>query len=100
MAEAKQRCAIGRAYYSVLIRARNLLRRNITVPREKTHSFVIDRYLNGRSKTQQDIGDNLNQLRTYRTRADYEDNLPQLGYFVALVLELADDTAKCLRKLP
>ena len=102
LVEAKQRCAVSRAYYSVLIRARNYLRRKdgIRAPRLDTHAFVIDKYRSSDAQDRRDIADNLNELRKYRTLADYEDSVPLLGRFVGLALGYAKKTAELLGKSP
>ena len=101
LAEAKQRCAVSRAYYSVFIRARNLLRRkdHVYVPRDRTHQFVIEQFRGAPIAERQEIGDHLQELLKYRTNADYDDSIPQLAWFVELVLKMAADTEDLLKRV-
>lgn len=102
LVEARQRCAVSRAYYSVFIRARNHLQRKdgIRVPSRNTHEFVVNQYRAGASQQRQEIADYLNELRKYRTLADYEDHAPNLGKFVELVLGMAKETANLISGRP
>ena len=99
--EAKLRSAISRAYYSVFIPARNHLKDNgrrcpIETP---THKWVINEYKTNSNKDWQVIGDQLDQLRGYRHKADYEDRYEAVDYDVDVAIEIADDTINLLQNM-
>ena len=78
--EAKLRSAISRAYYAAFIQARNFLRDRdqITIPREKTHKYVIEQFQNSADEKRRKLGEKLQRLRDFRNQADYNDIFPKL----------------------
>ena len=80
--EAKHRCSISRAYYSVFIIARNHLRdtNEVTIRRDKVHTFVRRKFerpprkgSNENAQNYRRIGVLLGRLSDNRSRADYDD---------------------------
>lgn len=80
--EAIYRAAISRAYYSVFCYSRNYLLKNGLLTEEDlrrrgelegSHRIVINVYLFGESRQLKKIGSDLNKLRRYRVKADYDD---------------------------
>jgi len=75
--EAELRCAISRAYYAAQCTARNHLRDRENqqgVPLDgRAHQTVIDLFLGSQDRARRKVGDDLRQLRTARTQADYFD---------------------------
>lgn len=78
--EAKLRSAISRAYYAAFIQTRNFLRDRdqITIPREKTHKYVIEQFQNSADEKRRKVGEKLQRLRDFRNQADYNDTFPKL----------------------
>lgn len=82
--EAKLRCAISRAYYSVFCLARNYLRdieEDYELKKSKEygirpHRYVIDRFRRSNTKGYNNIGTSLERLLKMRHEVDYEDILP------------------------
>lgn len=79
--EAKLRCLISRAYYSVFCLARNYLR-DVEQDREvlkwrdyetKVHSYVKNRFFYSRNKDYKKIGTALDRMRLIRNNVDYDD---------------------------
>jgi uncharacterized protein (UPF0332 family) len=84
LCEAKCRCAISRAYYSIFCSARNYLRDVRQDQRLKrkpeagfnVHQHVISELLADRTDGNiKRLGQNLDRLRTLRNEADYDDFL-------------------------
>ena len=74
--EASQRTAISRAYYGVVITARNALASRGGLPFSKTgkmHGEVADRLQNGTNPSERQVGFTINAMRRIRNRADYDD---------------------------
>lgn len=80
--EAKLRASVSRAYYSVLIRARNHLRdiHGLSFNDKKLHTEVIGKFCNPpknaptpTQKTYNELGVNLGRLSDNRGKADYHD---------------------------
>lgn len=72
--EAKDRTAIGRAYYAAFWKARNFLRdKEGFIPIDKVHESVRNQFLHSDSIIKRKIGENLRRLCTKRNKADYEE---------------------------
>jgi uncharacterized protein (UPF0332 family) len=100
--EAKARTAISRAYYAAFIEARNFLRdrEGITAPANShPHAFVINYFKRGGDLIRQNIGDDLDYLRSFRKLADYEDVLYRQPQRVQQSLDLADKVIQNLDRL-
>src|SRR6266849_725492 len=92
--EAELRSAISRAYYAAFCKARNYLRdrRHLTLSRgAEAHSEVQDEFQLSPDRRFKEIGENLNRLRTFRNRADYNDVFAGLNNTTVLCIELADN---------
>ena len=78
--EAYYRTIIGRAYYAAMLSARKVS--NITDSSQGTHKTVINYW----KKRKRVIGNRLEELKTYRTDADYnmEKNISQRDAGIAL----------------
>lgn len=81
--EARYRASISRAYYAAFGKARDHLRfhENIQEPRPlvsstgeriNIHQYVRETYMS--RSGQEGIGADLNRMRLYRNRVDYDDN--------------------------
>jgi len=101
IAEAKQRSAISRAYYSVFIPARaHSYREHPLLQSDKRHKSVINHFKkNSVDEIRRRIGKQLNRLRLWRNRADYEDKVPNLAWRADSAVNLADETAKLIGRL-
>lgn len=98
--EARVRSAISRSYYSVFCSARNyLIRKNVRPPKQEIHMFVKDQYLNSPVTAKRQIGSNLDRLRIYRNKADYEDAFDGLDNTAVLHIAMARMTIDELSKL-
>jgi len=98
--EAIFRTAISRCYYGVFCLARNrLIARNIKIPKEDTHKFVIEQFKKSNNRMERAIGKNLNRLRYERNRADYDDKTDVDAKDAKLSLELAKRSLEGLRRL-
>jgi hypothetical protein len=77
--EADWRSAANRAYYALMLEAREaLLRWGFPLPhRDQVHSFVRLRFITANDRDLKAIGQALEELGRLRNMADY-----QLGYFV------------------
>lgn len=71
---AHRRAASGRAYYALLLEARELLRRwgFAPPPRDRVHSFVRLRFVYTADPSMQKIGIDLDELGQLRNKADYD----------------------------
>jgi len=77
--EAALRSAISRAYYAAFCSARNLARdkNGLVLPRgPEVHGVIRDHFETSPDRVRRKIGTDLNRLRDYRNRADYDDVLP------------------------
>lgn len=80
--EARQRCAISRAYYAAFMRAQNHLRfvdGDIHIPADyQVHGYVRRKFKRSRNPRRKQVADLLNNLRLVRNDADYEATVPNL----------------------
>ncbi len=100
--EAELRSAISRAYYAAFCKARNYLRdrRHLILSQgPEAHSEVQDTFQVSPDRRLKEIGENLNRLRTFRNRADYNDVFSGLNNTTILCIGLADDVVSELRGL-
>jgi hypothetical protein len=99
--EAKLRCAISRAYYANYCMARNHLRdkEGHRIPREDSHRYVIEQFINSSDRKRTDLGKDLNRLKISRTMADYDDEFPGTGPSTIVALRLADSVMAKLGEL-
>jgi len=80
--EAKSRAATSRAYYAAFCSARNHLKNidDVKVPATNAHQIVREKYKNASYDGERvKIGNQLNQLGTYRNHADYHDQYDDSG---------------------
>lgn len=78
--EASLRSAISRAYYAAFCSARNFAcaKDGLVLPRPRApevHGLVRDHFEASHDRARRKIGTDLNRLRDYRNRADYDDVL-------------------------
>lgn len=75
--EARERSAISRAYYSVVIQARTKisLLNGEKAPRKNTHAWTIKKFNSNTSPQAKSIGARLLRLKKRRERADYDDHI-------------------------
>ena len=77
--EAALRSAISRAYYAAFCSGRNFARdKENFVPQgtAEDHKRLSVHFRKNRDRTRKKIATDLNRLRDYRNRADYDDVLP------------------------
>src|SRR5262245_12041566 len=102
--EAHWRTAVGRAYYTVFLEAREALRRwGCSIPpREQAHRFVRLRFSFPADVTLKRIGDSLDQLGRWRNHADYELS-PGKPFATSrasqMAVTLADDAVELLDQI-
>ncbi len=100
--EARYRSAISRAYYAAHNKAREKLEQ-LGAPAismgSNVHQQVIALYENGGSRPEKIIGDNLQQLRTWRNKADYNAETRNWDKQFNAQLKRADQTLKNLQSL-
>ncbi|HLO88449.1 MAG TPA: hypothetical protein VK203_26060 [Nostocaceae cyanobacterium] len=106
--EAKLRCLISRAYYSVFCLARNYLieiDHDIEVENSKkyntnVHEDVITKFRYSQDTDYHKISNNLYSMRKYRNEADYNDCIPyHLLNTARNTIDLANRTIILLEKL-
>jgi uncharacterized protein (UPF0332 family) len=89
--EAKLRSSISRSYYAAFCKARNNLRgERHSIPRQNTHRYVIDQFLDSPDRVRKRVGAHLDRLRKDRNKADYDDKVARLSDMTAKALRLAD----------
>lgn len=91
--EARLRSAISRAYYAAFCKARNHLRdrEERSIPRGgQVHRYVRNQFMKSPDRARKKVGENLNQLRIYRNKADYEDTVTGLSATTRRALRLAE----------
>ena len=101
-AEACHRAAISRAYYAALLTARSLLslQWGVEVPETaEIHTFIARWFLAEEGVEEQEIGALLDRLRNRRRRADYDDNVPNVGSLAARSLADAQTVIERLAHL-
>jgi uncharacterized protein (UPF0332 family) len=108
LCEAKCRCAISRAYYSIFCSARNYLRderqdqrlKRKSEPGFNVHQHVISELLADRTDEKvKRLGQNLERLRTLRNQADYEDVLSTYTSKTKLAFQLSKVSESILNNL-
>ena len=101
--EARQRCAMSRAYYAVFARARNHLRYidgDPNVPSDPSaHRYVRDQLRRSRDPRRRTLATLLGNLRTYRNQADYDNSIPALSSNTATALQQAAHAIGILNSL-
>jgi len=88
--DADLRSSISRAYYCVFHKARlRLLQKwNISISRTvNPHNQVRIEFFNKKYKR---IAANLDRMRAYRNKADYQDSVASLGYMASETLRRAN----------
>jgi hypothetical protein len=100
--EGKYRIAISRAYYAAYIIARNHLRDvdKLIIPPIDAHRFVIKTYADDADPIRVDIGDKLQNLKTKRIQADYQDKFRgDIGKTAQDMLRIAEETIALISTL-
>ena|SRR2546423_11209069 len=100
--EAESRSSISRAYYAAFCKARNYLRdrKHLTLSEgAEVHTEVQKEFLRSNDRRLKEVGENLNRLRTYRNRADYQDIFARLNDTSILCIGFADDVISEIKRL-
>jgi len=100
--EAKLRSSVSRAYYAAFCRARNHLRdiEGQSIPPDSdVHTYVRDKFNDSFDSFHKKIGSNLNRLRLYRNKVDYDDSVPGLLQTVIVSLKQSETVISTLSKL-
>lgn len=99
--EADWRSAASRAYYAVFHIARNLLRHaGFRVPdAARAHSYLALRLQNCGKSLIQKAGEDLETLRDWRNKADYDLHIPFAEVVGVTAYNLAHDTFQLLEDL-
>lgn len=102
--EAHQRTAVGRAYYSLFLEAREVSRRwgFLIPPREQAHRLVRLRFSFPASADLKRIGDALDQLGRWRNHADYDLSAaksPPYSRAAPVAVLMADDAVVLLGQI-
>lgn len=101
--EANKRSAISRAYYAVLIQAREKAseRSGDNYPTDgRTHRWTIRKYKQDNSPNVKGIGEKINRLKKRRERADYDNVVPNLDKELSSALQEASSLLHRLSNLP
>ena len=90
--EALKRCAISRAYYSVLIQSRSKMaaRLGVRPPKWGTHGWTLDRLRLDGDRHLKQIGIELGRIKKKREKADYEDDISNISKELDYTLQVAD----------
>ena len=91
--EASLRSAISRAYYAAFCTARNHLRdkESRAIPGgAQVHRYVREQFQNSADSARKAIGVNLDRLRSFRNKTDYDDAVTGLPSVAAVALSLAE----------
>lgn len=109
ISEAKLRSSISRAYYAAFCIARNYLRDVLHDPRLSKartwdineHQYVAEEFRQNKAKNKKmiDIGNDLNRLRQFRNKADYEDIINNLQKEAKFSLKLAENIISKINEL-
>jgi hypothetical protein len=106
--EAKQRCAISRAYYAAFCKAREHLievegMQSLRNRTNDVHTYIADQFSckpkDAYTKSRNRVFINLNRLRTDRVRADYQDEFVGLASSSALAISLSEQVIQELQNL-
>ena len=99
--EARLRCAISRAYFAAFGEVQNHLRKegNFIPNTARGHQIVVRLLKESADKTCQKMGQLLEDLRTSRNLADYDDVVPNLLALTNGALVLAETAISLLAKL-
>ena len=101
--EARQRCAISRAYYAAFMRAQNHLRfvdGDTQIPTDyQIHGYVRWKFKRSHNRRRKQVADLLNNLRLVRNEADYEATIPNLTANTTLALQQAARVIAILNSL-
>jgi len=95
--EAAHRSAVSRAYYAAFCHARNYARDSegfLPSRGPKDHELVRDHY---QRKGRPGLALDLDRLRAWRNRCDYDDTVTELAQMLPAALKSAQDI---LRRLP
>src|SRR5438067_417291 len=88
--EARQRSAISRAYYAAFHAC--LAKLGSKVPSyQNSHIAVVEYFLHNQNRAYKDIGMRLNMLLLDRRNADYERDVPRIGWLVHKAIANAED---------
>jgi uncharacterized protein (UPF0332 family) len=101
--EAKKRSAISRAYYSVLIQAREKAseRSGENYPTDGgTHGWTIHKYKNDDSPNTKGIGAKIERLKELRERVDYDNQVQNLDKEVRGAIQQASLLLHKIQNLP
>jgi uncharacterized protein (UPF0332 family) len=100
--EARLRSSVSRAYYATFCEARNHLRDvegHSILSTGEVHGYVRDEFKNSADRLKRQIGINLDRLRVYRNKVDYDDSVTGLSSMVTMSLKLARKIISALRTL-
>jgi len=99
--EASFRSSISRAYYAAFHCARTFAQANGLTVRNPRHSDVIDFFVGSGSSAYRTIGNQLDDARTNREKADYRDDFRgrSPNYVAGKMLKLITDIMKALDTL-
>lgn len=97
--ETKLRSSVSRAYYAAFCIARNYLRDikgQPVSPGVEAHTYVRDEFRRSPHRLFRKIGNNLDRLRRYRNKVDYDDSVTGLPSMVVMALMLAQQVISTL----
>lgn len=100
--EAEKRSAISRAYYAVLIQAREKasVRWDEDYPLGGTHHWTIKKYEKDPAPDAKRVGSYLGRLKKRRERADYDNVVDNLDTELESALQEAERLLKTISELP
>lgn len=96
--EAIQRTVIGRAYYAVLLRARDMLIRENRLSRtdRDIHKRVPELLLADSRRDRVRWGNQIARMKEFRKKADYESDFPDVAHQARIVLNMAQNISETL----
>jgi hypothetical protein len=99
--EAHWRTAVGRAYYALLLEAREALARwgFAAPPRDRVHAFVRLRFVYASDQGAKNIGDTLELLGRWRNEADYQTRFSRLFGTPAVAAQAIQHAESALAEL-
>jgi uncharacterized protein (UPF0332 family) len=96
--EAVLRTVIGRAYYAVLLQARDLLIRENRLARgeKDIHKIVPDLLLSDKRRERVRWGNQIARIKELRKKADYEADFPDVAQQARTVLRMTQSISETL----
>ncbi len=96
--EAYLRSAVSRAYYGVFCIARN--KKELLSKRDRNvHRDIINKYKNSENRIERKIGKNLDELRSKRNLADYDEKYLFKKTEVERIVIIAKEILKALQDI-